>query len=209
MPSRLADGASYTSAADGGETGGCTSAPPPAGIPKGKPQGNPWANPAANPGQSHRWMVAELGRKGSRAAVSKNPGPWKLAHPTVSFRVTQEDRERLNRLQCESGRSLGDLLHDGLFHLEQDQALVQDWTSEAEREGWTAGFEAGLKKGRTEGRESAAYVLRVPCSRCGRGLDLDFRVRAASPLYWRFVRQEIERLGWHHSSCLRPSLKRE
>ena len=117
----------------------------------------------------------------------KTLGPWKRAHPTVSFRVTLDDLRRLRALQETSGESLGELLHVALGLVEDGRARADEYIEDSFQDGLAngrrEGFEDGLQKGRSEGVRLGRNTLELPCPGCK-----DSMIFNLSDNDWRFWR---------------------
>jgi hypothetical protein len=98
--------------------------------------------------------------------VTREPqGAWKRTHPTVSFRVSLEDRKRLEKMVFESGLSMAEMLRRGLGLLEPLVANL--------RARWNQGWMNGYAEGKEEGFKEAMARFYPPCGICGSPLELD------------------------------------
>ncbi len=94
-------------------------------------------------------------------------------HPTVSFRVTMEERQRLERLRKKTRLSLSIIVRQAL-------GLMEAKVDNAYRQGYNAGY------GRFE----------APCSKCGKPVKFDIKTQ-------QDVRDELMNAfrEWHHNPC--------
>lgn len=107
-----------------------------------------------------------------RKKEPKPLGPWKRNHPTVSFRVSRADRERLDEMVRREGKPLGELLHYGLG-LARKQ-LVNERRKYAQ--GYAEGHKSGLDLGMRAGFAQGFGRFDLPCRRCGRPVRFDIRI---------------------------------
>lgn len=123
-----------------------------------------------------------------------------MSNPCVSFRVSETDLNRLRELERLSGRSRGELLRQNLALAQRNAKVEYD---RAWHLGWQDGYAKGKANGVSEGQKwglsEGAYRLRIPCSNCGKDLEVDFADTKFGPLYWRCVREVLT--GIHHSRC--------
>jgi hypothetical protein len=128
--------------------------------------------------------------------------PW-MSNPAVTFRISPEDLRKLERLENRTGQSRGSLLRENLGIAVRDaDAAFERGRSVGRREGNEAGRRTGFEEGVKAGKENAAYVLRIPCPRCGKTVDLDFvNDKGANQTYWLVIRDVIKPAGWGHSKC--------
>ena len=113
------------------------------------------------------WAGSPVARR--RPKVAKSPSRWKLAHPTVSFRATEVQKEYLRRTRAEMGRPLGDLVCDGL---------------RGARASYWLGYRTGYARGAADEFVRPIPII-VPCRLCG----ALFPGNAKDPAFQRWLRQ--------------------
>ena len=97
-------------------------------------------------------------------------------HPTVSFRVTLEEEQRLDRLRKKTGQSLSVIVREAL-------GIIERKDGDAYRRGYREGY----------GKFDA------PCSRCGKPMKFDSKTEEDA-------RDELMKAfrDWHHTDCSNP-----
>jgi hypothetical protein len=96
------------------------------------------------------WASPQVARR--RRASAKPPSRWKLAHPTISIRVTEAQRQVILKARKETGRRLGDLVWDGI---------------RGAQDSYWRGYQSGYLRGSNDGFASPVPIV-VPCHLCGR-----------------------------------------
>lgn len=90
-------------------------------------------------------------------------------HPTVSFRVSLEEYERLNELR-NAGRTFREIVLTGAGMIEREAADRKA----AYDEGYRKGHEEGRRKGYNKGRRDALRGVKIGvCCECGKPLEWD------------------------------------
>ena len=114
-----------------------------------------------------------------------------MSNPSITFRLSEEDKERVRELAWKAGKSLGQVLRECLGVAEGSYA-----------EAFNRGRREGIEVGRKQGAEETAYSLRFPCGKCGREVDVDFTSSTAlGKAYWEIVAYEEHRWLLQHAEC--------
>ena len=88
---------------------------------------------------------------GRSRKAKKAPSSWKIANPTIAFRIDQKRRSDILRIRAETRLRLGDLVYDGVTRADM-----------VYRTGYAAGFNGGAV---TEAAKPLSIY--VPCRVCG------------------------------------------
>jgi flagellar biosynthesis/type III secretory pathway protein FliH len=74
-------------------------------------------------------------------------------NPTITFRMTKEEKERIEQMAAVTGTSVSDLVRMALFELEKEiTGMYQD----AYDDGFASGKQEGFKEGEVKGRNKWA-----------------------------------------------------
>lgn len=111
-----------------------------------------------------------------------------MSNPAVTFRISREDRRRLDDLRVKTGKSLGQLLRETLGIAERDEEATYHVA-------WNEGYDAGHVDGVSETEKR--YALYVRCCVCNK----PFLVEPNSPCH-QVVVNELHRLRWGHGECV-------
>jgi len=116
-------------------------------------------------------------------------------HPTVSFRVSLEEYERLNELR-KAGRTFREIVLTGAGMIEReavDRKAAYD-------EGYKEGHEKGHRKGYNKGRRDALRGVKIgTCYVCGKPLEWDLTDKGDLQL----LEKSVNKLGVCHGECRR------
>jgi hypothetical protein len=113
-----------------------------------------------------------------------------MSNPSVTFRVTPADRKRLADLMTRTGKSLGQILREGLGLAERDETAA---FNRGVAHGQKLGFDRGLEEGEKR------FAIHYYCSICGK---YDPIVLPGSKDHQAVV-DALHEKGWGHSECHR------
>ena len=110
---------------------------------------------------------------------------YEQRHPTISFRVSKELYERLQKAKQTEGKSYTDVIKRGLGLIEVKIGKEKDIHEKAYREGHRNGYTLA----------ESNYKITVPCAECGEEMEVrDEHVKRAIKKY--LVENE-----WRHADC--------
>ena len=104
-------------------------------------------------------------------------------HPTVSFRVSQEELGEIREMAKQEGKTIGDLVRE---------ALNKDVKNKKSRyrAGYTTGHNAGYRKAKKE------YEIWYYCSICGERMSMQPNDNDHKAMI-----EMMKEKGWGHASC--------
>jgi hypothetical protein len=105
-------------------------------------------------------------------------------HPTVSYRVTKELKERLKALKEIDGKSIAQILKIGAGLLEVKASSDQELSDQ--------GYKMGFQKAR------GLYQVSYFCSNCGKLIVLK------TPEEKKAAASYMKEAGWSHKDCSQP-----
>ena len=111
-----------------------------------------------------------------------------MSNPSVTFRVSPKDRERLTAIAARTGKSLGQIIRENLGLAERNEAA-------AFIRGLAQGQKLGFDRGLAEGKK--LYAIYFYCSVCR---EYDMIVMPGTPAH-RAVVDALYEKGWGHSGC--------
>lgn len=127
------------------------------------------------------------------ARVSKHKAPSRIkyeeSHPTVSCRVSRDIYDRLVETKKVEDKSFADILKIGL----QIQEVQAKKVGKAKKQGWDEGY----KKGYADA--TLRYKVTYHCSKCRQIMEVQY------PNEKKAIDELMERAGWAHPECLRPT----
>jgi len=94
-------------------------------------------------------------RMGRRAKQPPAKIRYDQSHPTVSFRVTRELKDRLESCTTAKGMSFADFIKEALGVRERERSYEDS-------------FRDGYRKGHHQGKRDEAAKCHIRCTRCGR-----------------------------------------
>lgn len=116
------------------------------------------------------------------ASVARHVPPsrrrYEERNPTLSLRLSTDEREKLLKMSASTGESLSSILRQGLL-------LVEASTEKAREEGYKEGHTKGLG------------MFRIVCSVCGKTVLMDSRVEKIRAVLDDAFRE------WGHGKCVR------
>jgi len=123
----------------------------------------------------------------NRNRKKKTPSRIKYEHnhPTVSFRVSKELKDRLEAVKKAEGKSNTDVLKVGVGLLE----VKVSEEKEAKRQGYKEGFEKGYEEPKNR------YMVPYPCYICVKPIAI------TSPKTKEVVSKFLTEHGWGHTKC--------
>jgi len=111
---------------------------------------------------------------------------YEREHPTVSFRISRDLQDRLQKVRKAEGKSIADILRIGVGLLE-----VKVRQEEQIREG---AYEEGMEKGYELAFDQ--YSVSYPCSVCGKSITVESEEEK------EFITRKMREARWGHADCL-------
>ena len=122
-------------------------------------------------------------------------------NPTVSFRLTEEDKKKLEEMASREDMTVGQYVRDflkGIVEKRETEAKIRnDGRKDGFDDGRKEGFDDGRKEGFKEGYKKGMndWAIWFECRKCGKPCYIEPGDEAA--------RKEISTMfvGWGHKSC--------
>jgi len=113
-------------------------------------------------------------------------------NPTITFRVKKEEKELIEVLAKDAGKSISTLVRMALLDVQKEftEALCEMW-NKGEDDGFDKGNKWGYQKAKQE------YEITYPCSICG---ELCY-IHPNSDCH-KDVMQFLKKEGWRHAKCI-------
>jgi len=108
-------------------------------------------------------------------------------HPTISIRVTEEEKGKIDEMARLSGKSKASLVREALLGVVDSRV---DELENAQNEGCEEGYDEGFKKARKK------YEVWFYCSVCGKKITI-FPNSESHKEMVGYMKEH----GWHHASC--------
>jgi hypothetical protein len=113
-------------------------------------------------------------------------------NPTITFRITKAEKELIEVLAKDAGKSISTLVRMALLDVQKEftEALCEMW-DKGEDDGFDKGNKWGYQKAKQE------YEITYPCSICGELISF----KPNSDCH-KDVMQFLKENGWRHSACV-------
>jgi predicted transcriptional regulator len=104
---------------------------------------------------------------------------YEASHPTLSVRLSAEDKKRILNIARKSKRSISQIIKEALGLMTKD-------TDEIYENGYDNGFDDGWEEG---------SIMKLPCMKCRKEMELDIHdVKIKEAIKKAFI-------TWHHVEC--------